>query len=91
MASPLSLGDVLRRFGSRLTQARGGLPSAQVTVLSQLMRCHTAALGGHVYACVDCGHELVAYNGCGNRHCPVRSFCSSSGGHRFGGFAQSVG
>ena len=70
MASPLSLGDVLRRFGSRLTQAPGGLPSAQVTVLSQLMRCHTAALGGHVYACADCGHELVAYNGCGNRHCP---------------------
>jgi len=32
--------------------------------------CRTAALGGHVEACADCGLERVAYNSCRNRHCP---------------------
>lgn len=32
--------------------------------------CRTAALGGHVERCLDCGHERIAYNSCRNRHCP---------------------
>src|SRR5207237_3212053 len=32
--------------------------------------CRTAALGGHVKRCLDCGHERIAYNSCRNRHCP---------------------
>jgi hypothetical protein len=27
-------------------------------------------LGGHVDACDECGHELISYNSCRNRHCP---------------------
>ncbi|HSZ90679.1 MAG TPA: transposase zinc-binding domain-containing protein, partial [Acetobacteraceae bacterium] len=27
-------------------------------------RCRTAALGGHVERCGDCGHQRVAYNSC---------------------------
>jgi len=33
-------------------------------------RSSTAALGGHVEACTDCGHQRIAYNSCRNRHCP---------------------
>ena len=32
--------------------------------------CRTAALGGHVAACDECGHRHIAYNSCKNRHCP---------------------
>ena len=32
--------------------------------------CRTAALGGHVEQCDVCGHQLIAYNSCRNRHCP---------------------
>ena len=32
--------------------------------------CRTAALGGHVARCGDCGHMAISYNSCGNRHCP---------------------
>ncbi len=35
-----------------------------------MARCRTAALGGHVGKCLDCGHERIAYNSCRNRHCP---------------------
>ncbi len=38
--------------------------------MSAIERCRTAALGGHVAACEDCGHGLIAYNSCRNRHCP---------------------
>ena len=41
-------------------------------MLTALGRCHTAALGGHVYHCdnPDCGAEHVAFNGCQSRLCP---------------------
>jgi Putative transposase/Transposase zinc-binding domain len=72
MASPSpTLGDVIRRFGAALVQQRGGtLTPAHHAVLWTLGRCHTAALGGHLYRCDDCGTERAAYNSCGNRHCP---------------------
>lgn len=66
-----TLGDVIRRFGPALIEQSGaGVTSAQRAVLGTLGRCHTAALGGHLYRCDRCGAEVPAYNGCGNRHCP---------------------
>lgn len=38
--------------------------------MSAIERCRTAALGGHVSRCEDCGHEVIAYSSCRNRHCP---------------------
>jgi hypothetical protein len=38
--------------------------------MSAIERCRTAALGGHVAACQDCAHTVIAYNSCRNRHCP---------------------
>ena len=39
--------------------------------MSAVEHCRTAALGGHVEACTDCGHWRIAYNSCRNRHCPT--------------------
>ncbi|MCB9349921.1 MAG: transposase zinc-binding domain-containing protein [Lewinellaceae bacterium] len=38
--------------------------------LSALERCRTAALGGHIDACTECGAVRISYNSCRNRHCP---------------------
>ncbi len=38
--------------------------------MGAILACRTAALGGHVEACDDCGVVRVAYNSCRNRHCP---------------------
>jgi hypothetical protein len=66
-----TLGGVIRRFGTALLHRRGAkVTPAQRAVLSTLARCHTAALGGHLYRCDECGVERTAYNSCGNRHCP---------------------
>ena len=43
---------------------------AQLKVMSAIEACRTAALGGHVEGCEDCGHLRIAYNSCRNRHCP---------------------
>jgi hypothetical protein len=48
----------------------GHLSLDQLKVMSAIEQCRTAALGGHVEACADCGHQRVSYNSCRNRHCP---------------------
>lgn len=38
--------------------------------LRAIAQCRTAALGGHVDACNECGTVRISYNSCRNRHCP---------------------
>jgi hypothetical protein len=67
----LEVADVIREYGNAfLDRYGGGLSAAQRKALRDLAACRTAALGGHVERCLDCGHERVAYNSCRNRHCP---------------------
>jgi hypothetical protein len=38
--------------------------------MSAIESCRTAALGGHLYECDQCGAPQILYNSCRNRHCP---------------------
>ncbi|HFD33317.1 MAG TPA: IS91 family transposase [Gammaproteobacteria bacterium] len=38
--------------------------------LDRLRLCRTAALGGHIDGCTECGHYRISYNSCRDRHCP---------------------
>src|SRR5438105_8346354 len=42
----------------------------QRRVMAAIEACRTAAFGGHVERCEDCGQTRIAYNSCRNRHCP---------------------
>jgi hypothetical protein len=65
----LETAEVFRTHGDEfLTQYGAG--AVQKKVLRAVVRCRTAALGGHVEACDRCDHERIAYNSCRNRHCP---------------------
>ncbi len=67
----LEIADVLRRHGAAYRQAHAGhLGRVERRVMSAIMACRTAALGGHMEACDDCGTARIAYNSCRNRHCP---------------------
>jgi hypothetical protein len=67
----LEVADIFRAQGPAWRRARAGhLSLGQLKVMSAIERCRTAALGGHVAACQDCGHTRIAYNSCRNRHCP---------------------
>ena len=38
--------------------------------MTDIERCRTAALGGHLEQCDACGHQRIAFNSCRDRHCP---------------------
>jgi len=67
------IADVIRRYRLEFLATHGPrLSAAQKLVLRALVRCRTAALGGHLERCDNpaCGHQRPAYNSCRNRHCP---------------------
>src|SRR5271167_1939964 len=67
----LEVADVFRHHGAAWRQANAGRVSlGQLQVMSAIERCRSAALGGHVERCENCGHSRIAYNSCRNRHCP---------------------
>ena len=71
MRASLDVADIFRSAGPAYRAAHAGhLSLAQLKVMSAIETCRTAALGGHVEACEDCGHRRIAYNSCRNRHCP---------------------
>jgi hypothetical protein len=67
----LEVGDVFRRYGDAYRQQHAGsLSRDQLRVMSAIEHCRTAALGGHVEQCDQCHFQRIAYNSCGDRHCP---------------------
>src|SRR5438552_10887117 len=65
------VADVFRRYGDDYRQQHGAsLSVAQRRVMHAIEVCRTAALGGHLERCDQCGHERNAYNSCSDRHCP---------------------
>jgi hypothetical protein len=63
------LADAVRLFGDRFEQHHQPLKQHK-RVLNAIIKCRTAALGGHVDQCDQCGHQRISYNSCRNRHCP---------------------
>lgn len=71
MRASIEVADIFRADGPAYRVAHAGhLSLAQLKVMSAIETCRTAALGGHVEACEDCGQWRIAYNSCRNRHCP---------------------
>jgi Putative transposase/Transposase zinc-binding domain len=58
------LDEFMDKYDATLTRE-------QRRALKDLTACRTAALGGHVLECGQCGHQQIAYNSCGSRHCPT--------------------
>jgi hypothetical protein len=69
--SKLEVADILRRYGDAYrAEHEGSLSSTQRRVMRAITACRTAALGGHLEGCDECGHQRISYNSCRNRHCP---------------------
>jgi hypothetical protein len=67
----LEVADVFRAYGEDYRRCHGSSMSVQqLRVMRAIEVCRTAALGGHVDRCDHCGHKVVSYNSCRNRHCP---------------------
>lgn len=67
----VEVADVLRRYGSEYLRKFGDkMPSSHRRAFTDLLRCRTPALGGHVFECDHCGRLEYSYHSCGNRSCP---------------------
>jgi Putative transposase/Transposase zinc-binding domain len=81
-----AVADLLRVQGDRfLERYRSSFDFQQLKAFRAILRCRTAALGGHRDACPSCGHQAISYNSCRNRHCPKVSDASApalAGGSR---------
>jgi len=65
------LADVFRAHQSDfLARWNRVLSRQQRKALKDIRDCRTAVLGGHLHQCDRCGHRVVLYNSCRNRHCP---------------------
>ena len=67
----VELATIFRQHGPvyRQKYSESMLPSHHQTMRA-IEQCQTAALGGHVYQCPDCGEVQYSYHSCRNRHCP---------------------
>jgi hypothetical protein len=67
----LEVADIIRGSGSNFWERHGShLAWQHRKVMDAIVRCRTAALGGHRDQCLRCGYQAISYNSCRNRHCP---------------------
>src|ERR1700675_4873114 len=68
---PVEVAEVIRTAGESFYEhSQKWLTWLHLKVLNAILRCRTAALGGHVDACSGCGRQAISFNSCRNRHCP---------------------
>ena len=78
---PLEVADLIRAAGQKfIERSRPWLSGQHLKVLAAIERCRTAALGGHLDECSRCGHRVISYNSCRDRHCPK---CQANARHRW--------
>jgi len=65
----LEMADILRKHMGDYRNAYPLWPD-QYKIVSDLLNCRTASLGGHIERCNHCGTERITYHSCRNRHCP---------------------
>ena len=67
------LADILSDQAAVFLQQHNLCPE-QLKAYKAITQCRTAALGGHVDYCDNCGYVRQSYNSCRNRHCPKCQF-----------------
>ena len=66
---PLEIAHILyQHMGDYQNQYR--LWAEHKKIVSDLLNCRTAHLGGHIDRCDSCGTVRIIYHSCRNRHCP---------------------
>jgi hypothetical protein len=76
----VEVADIFRAQADKVID-KHHLSVQQLKVIRAMMRCRTAALGGHVDVCPQCaGEPAISYNSCRNRHC---NKCQAQARHRW--------
>lgn len=78
----IEVADIVRAQGRQFLQRYPSTVSyQQLKAFRAIVRCRTAALGGHKDQCADCQYEApISYNSCRSRCCPK---CQAQGRRRW--------
>ena len=61
----MEVADVVRAAGDAFFEgSRKWLTWLHLKVLTAILRCRTAALGGHLDECSHYGHRAISFNSC---------------------------
>jgi hypothetical protein len=66
----MTIQNLFQEFFPRY-QKNHKLSAGQAKAARDIINCRTNEMGGHTYECDDCGHSIIRYNSCRNRHCPM--------------------
>jgi hypothetical protein len=67
----VELAEIFRRYGPAYrAKYHDRLLPSHLAAMEAIEHCRTAALGGHVSQCIECGELEYSYHSCKNRHCP---------------------
>ena len=68
----VEVADIFRAQGKNfIDRHHHRMRFQQLKAMHAIVRCRTAALGGHIDSCLRCGKDWgISFNSCRNRHCP---------------------
>jgi hypothetical protein len=64
--NPSAIAEIFRNVCASVP----ALPRHYRKVVAAITSCRTPVMGGQVEQCDKCGHEIVRFHSCRNRHCP---------------------
>jgi hypothetical protein len=65
-----TVNEIFRQYGRAYREKYPHANLTELKALRSIQICRTEELGGRVEECDQCGHRVVLYNSCRNRHCP---------------------
>jgi len=65
-----TVNEIFREYGESYLLKHPQISLHERKVIRSIEICRTEALGGRVEECSICGHKVILYNSCRNRHCP---------------------
>ena len=66
---PIEVASIFRQHFDEYLQSHH-CTAEEFKAVNALIKCRTAALGGHLRKCDACGKIQIAYNSCNHRNCP---------------------
>jgi len=67
----LEVADVFQRYGAEyLRKYAGKMLPGHHRAFQDILSCRTPDMGGQVYSCDHCDHQVYSYHSCKNRSCP---------------------
>lgn len=65
------VADILRQYGPQyLKRYQARMLPSHKRAIQAILACRTAAMGGELFSCPDCGEYVYRYHSCRNRACP---------------------